>query len=110
MKIVIVGGGTAGWIAACYYARFNQDLKNEIVVIESSKIPTIGAGEGSTGIFTKIVNSHFTKLGINEIDFLLRLLGPLMFFHQLVYVLDVMYLLVLHLLQLLKSNVLLYHR
>ena len=70
MKIVIVGGGTAGWIAACYYARFNQDLKNEIVVIESSKIPIIGAGEGSTGIFTKIVNSHFTKLGINEIDFL----------------------------------------
>ena len=70
MKIVIVGGGTAGWIAACYYARFNQDLKNEIVVIESSKIPTIGAGEGSTGIFTKIINSHFTKLGINEIDFL----------------------------------------
>ena len=70
MKIVIVGGGTAGWIAACYYARFNQNLKNEIVVIESSKIPTIGAGEGSTGIFTKIVNNHFTKLGINEIDFL----------------------------------------
>jgi len=70
MKIVIVGGGTAGWIAACYYARFNENLKNEIVVIESSKIPTIGAGEGSTGIFTKIVNNHFTKLGINEIDFL----------------------------------------
>jgi len=38
MKIVIVGGGTAGWIAACYFARFNQNLKNEIVVIESSKI------------------------------------------------------------------------
>jgi tryptophan halogenase len=70
MKIVIVGGGTAGWIAACYYARFNKNLKNEIVVIESSKIPIIGAGEGSTGIFTKIVNNHFTKLGINEIDFL----------------------------------------
>ena len=70
MKIVIVGGGTAGWIAACYYVRFNENLKNEIVVIESSKIPTIGAGEGSTGIFTKIVNNHFTKLGINEIDFL----------------------------------------
>ena len=70
MKIVIVGGGTAGWIAACYFARFNQNSKNEIVVIESSKIPTIGAGEGSTGIFTKIVNSHFTRFGIDEIDFL----------------------------------------
>ena len=70
MKIVIVGGGTAGWIAACYYARFNQSSKNEIVVIESSKIPIIGAGEGSTGIFTKIVNSHFSQMGINEIDFL----------------------------------------
>ena len=70
MKIVIVGGGTAGWIAACYYARFNESSKNEIVVIESSKIPIIGAGEGSTGIFTKIVNSHFSQMGINEIDFL----------------------------------------
>ena len=70
MKIVIVGGGTAGWIAACYYARFNQSLQNEITVIESSKIPIIGAGEGSTGIFTKIVNSHFSQMGINEIDFL----------------------------------------
>ena len=70
MKIVIVGGGTAGWIAACYYARFNQSSQNEIVLIESSKIPTIGAGEGSTGIFTKIVNSHFSKMGISEIDFL----------------------------------------
>jgi len=70
MKIVIVGGGTAGWLSACYYARFNEFANNEIVVIESSKIPTIGAGEGSTGIFTKIVNSHFTKMGINEIDFL----------------------------------------
>jgi tryptophan halogenase len=70
MKIVIVGGGTAGWIAACYYARFNQSSQNEIVLIESSEIPTIGAGEGSTGIFTKIVNSHFSKMGISEIDFL----------------------------------------
>ena len=72
MKIVIVGGGTAGWLAACYFTRFNYNTSepNEIVVIESSKIPTIGAGEGSTGIFPKIVNSHFTQMGINEIDFL----------------------------------------
>lgn len=72
MKIVIVGGGTAGWMAACYVARFNysDENLNEIVVIESSKIPIIGAGEGSTGTFTKIVNSHFRNWGINEVEFL----------------------------------------
>ncbi len=72
MKVVIVGGGTAGWLAACYFARFNHSTEtpNEIVVIESSKIPIIGAGEGSTGIFTKIMREHFAAWGINEKEFL----------------------------------------
>ena len=70
MKIVIVGGGTAGWLSAMYACRFNEFTKNEIVVIESSKIPTIGAGEGSTGVLTRVINTYFTKYGVNEIDFL----------------------------------------
>jgi tryptophan halogenase len=72
MKIVIVGGGTAGWLAACYLARFNHSGNelNEITVIESSKIPIIGAGEGSTGIFTKIMRTQFNDWGINEKEFL----------------------------------------
>jgi tryptophan halogenase len=70
MKIVIVGGGTAGWLAALYAARFNKNKKNEIVVIESSKIPIIGAGEGSTGVLPRVINNNFTNLGINELDFL----------------------------------------
>jgi tryptophan halogenase len=72
MKVVIVGGGTAGWLAACYFARFNfgTETPNEIVVIESSKIPIIGAGEGSTGIFAKIVREHFSIWGMNEKEFL----------------------------------------
>jgi hypothetical protein len=72
MKIVIVGGGTAGWLAACYLARFNypSDNQNEITVIESSKIPIIGAGEGSTGIFTMLMKQSFSQWGISEKEFL----------------------------------------
>jgi tryptophan halogenase len=72
MKIVIVGGGTAGWLAACYLAKFNHssDSLNEITVIESSKIPIIGAGEGSTGIFTKIMRNQFASWGMSEKEFL----------------------------------------
>ncbi len=72
MKIVIVGGGTAGWMAAMYYARYNHSTNtpNEIVVIESSKIPIIGAGEGSTGILAKVIDKEFKRWGIDEKDFL----------------------------------------
>ena len=47
-NIAIVGGGTAGWMAANLMAKRwgNQPLK--ISVIESPDIGTIGVGEGST--------------------------------------------------------------
>ncbi|MXW68693.1 MAG: tryptophan 7-halogenase [Acidimicrobiia bacterium] len=49
-KIVIVGGGTAGWITACVVAA--ESLKRgdgavEVVLIESPDIPIIGVGEGT---------------------------------------------------------------
>jgi flavin-dependent dehydrogenase len=58
MKITIVGGGTAGWLAA-YYICSAQPGLHELTVIESSKIGIIGAGEGSTGLFTNVLNGHF---------------------------------------------------
>ena len=49
-KIVVVGGGTAGWITAGLIAarhRSAGDRALEIVLIESPDIPTIGVGEGT---------------------------------------------------------------
>jgi tryptophan halogenase len=45
-KIVVVGGGTAGWLTALKAQRSYPDL--DITVIESSDIGILGAGEGST--------------------------------------------------------------
>lgn len=75
MKIVIVGGGTAGWINACHAIRWvktRTKKKIEIVVVDSSKIPIIGAGEGSTGILTDWIENNLTDLGGNEVDFLMN--------------------------------------
>jgi tryptophan halogenase len=58
MKIVIVGGGTAGWIAAYFLAK-SQPGKHEIVVVESSKLGIIGAGEGSTGTMLELLNGTY---------------------------------------------------
>lgn len=58
MKITIVGGGTAGWIAA-YFISKCQPLTHEITVVESSQIGIIGAGEGSTGILRDLISGFF---------------------------------------------------
>jgi tryptophan halogenase len=49
MKIVIAGGGTAGWISA-FTLHKAQPEQHEIVVVESSKIGIIGAGEATSGL------------------------------------------------------------
>ncbi|WP_421723128.1 tryptophan halogenase family protein [Bauldia sp.] len=73
--LVIVGGGTAGWLAALMLARTAKDNRADvkITVVESSKIPTIGVGEGTTAVF-KTVLDH---LGINEADFLRETRGTI---------------------------------
>ena len=70
MNISIVGGGTAGWLAALMIKKIQPD--HNITVVESSKIPIVGAGEGSTGYLTDIVQNRSWNYGCNERDFLLE--------------------------------------
>jgi len=52
-EMVIVGGGTAGWITALY-VRYHFPNCN-ITLIESSEIGILGAGEGTTPHFIKFL-------------------------------------------------------
>lgn len=61
-RIVIVGGGTAGWMSANILAYAFQHHPFEIVLLESADIPTIGVGEGST----PALKVFFDSLGIPE--------------------------------------------
>lgn len=48
LRIVIVGGGTAGWMAANLIAKRWQHKQVAITLVESPDIGIIGVGEGST--------------------------------------------------------------
>ena len=68
MNITIVGGGTAGWLAALMISKIQKDL-HTVTIIDSSAIGIIGAGEASTGYLRGIVNNEIWDFGCNEFDF-----------------------------------------
>ena len=71
-NITIVGGGTSGWITACFLARImarrvrSGDLK--ISLIESRKIGIIGVGESTARPMSDLLNF----LGVDEAEFIKR--------------------------------------
>lgn len=69
-EIVIVGGGTAGWIAANRIAAAADGSHSRplgVTLIESPDIPTVGVGEGTWPTMRRTL----AEIGLDESDFLI---------------------------------------
>lgn len=62
-RVVVVGGGSAGWITAGLLAAEHSELS--ICLIESPSVPIIGVGEGTWPSMRRTLQ----RLGLSEADF-----------------------------------------
>jgi tryptophan halogenase len=67
-NIVVVGGGTAGWLTTAIIAakhRGRIPASFSVTLVESPNIPTVGVGEGTW----PTLRSTLKKIGVSETDF-----------------------------------------
>ncbi|MDJ0917989.1 MAG: tryptophan 7-halogenase [Woeseiaceae bacterium] len=70
-RVVIVGGGSAGWMAAAYLdaALNNAGLRTaDITLVESPDVPRIGVGEATI----PSINHVLAVIGLDEVEFMKR--------------------------------------
>lgn len=71
-KVVIVGGGTAGWMAAASFSKL-LGKSIDVTLIESDEISTVGVGEATVPPLT-LLNRY---LDINEQEFMTAVKGSI---------------------------------
>lgn len=66
IHFVVLGGGTAGWMAALLLQKQLSDSNTQISLIESAQLGTIGVGEGTT----PYIRRFFQTLEITEAEWM----------------------------------------
>jgi tryptophan halogenase len=67
-SLLVIGGGTAGWMTANYLSRFLRRTETEIILIESPSIASIGVGEATLPSLVRFIRN----MGFDEKEFMLQ--------------------------------------